>query len=116
MNEQIIKSINTFLKSHQWCDFEIMEIKDDLIIGGRTSFDSKPDFKISFKDVFYIQCLANWKTDTSSDSFFIPELSERRDINIKYGIEEGYILFKILPEDLEGPIYLSAKEVVFEEG
>lgn len=112
MNNLIVENINSLLKNHKWCDFEIIEMKDNLIIGGRTSFNTNPDFTVEFNDVFYIQCLASWKTDTASDAFFIPDLNERRKINIDYGVEEGYTLFKITPEDLGGVIYISAKKIL----
>ncbi|PSK93117.1 hypothetical protein [Taibaiella chishuiensis] len=112
MNEQVIGSINALLQRHQWCDFEIIEMKEDLRVGARTSFNPDYDFTIVFKSVFFVQCLSKWKTDTSVQAFSIPETAERKTINIQYGIEQGYTLFKIQPEDLNAPIYISSKHII----
>lgn len=111
MCENIILKINSFLKENNWCDFEIVNLKGNLIVGGKTGFSDKYDILITFEDVYYIQCLYEWKTDTSSDSFFIPDIEEQREINIKYSIEEGFVLFKIVAEDIDNPFYISAKKL-----
>lgn len=110
MIETII-NINSFLKKNSWCDFEIIELKGILKIGGKTSFENKYDIIISFEDVFFLQCLQSWRTDTSQESFTIPTIEEQRNVNLKYSIEQGFQLFKIIAEDLESPIYVSSKKI-----
>jgi len=114
MNQENINKINSFLSYHKWCDFEIVELKGNLIIGGKTSFENSFDIRIVFEDVFYIQCLYEWKTDTSKDSFLIPDIEEQRNININYSIEQGYQIFKILAEDIDYPLYVSSKSITVE--
>jgi hypothetical protein len=112
--EEEIKKINDFIKSNAWCDFNIISLQGNLKIGGKTGFKEKFDIVIVFEDVFFIQCLYNWQTDTNQDSFIIPDVEEQRAINIKYSIEQGNILFKIIPEDVKECIYVSAKNVYIE--
>lgn len=59
--EKIIKQINIFLSKHHWCDFEIIQLKGNLIIGGRTSFDKKFDIIITFKNIFFYNACMNGK-------------------------------------------------------
>lgn len=112
--QKIILQINEFLKKHNWCDFSIIYFDFNLEIGGSTSFSETPDIKIIFEDVFYLQCLYEWKTDTSQDVFFISSIEECKEVNIGYSIEEGYYLFRILAEDIERPMYISARNIKFE--
>jgi len=112
--QDIIIQINNFLKKNAWCDFEVIEFKAVLKIGGKTSFENKYDIIIIFEDVYFFQCLTNWKTETNSESFLIPSIVEQRKINIHYQIERGHQLVKILAEDVEGAMYISARKVSVE--
>ncbi|MCD8043233.1 MAG: hypothetical protein LUH10_09220 [Tannerellaceae bacterium] len=111
--EKIIKQINISLSKHQWCDFEIIQLKGNLIIGGRTSFDKKFDIIITFKNIFFLQCLYEWKTDTSIPAFYIPEADEQHIVNGYYSIEQGYRLIKILAEDIEKPMYIACEKIEY---
>lgn len=111
--KEILQEINIFLKKHQWCDFEIISLQGNLIIGGKTGFSDEYDIRIIFEDVFFIKCLYEWKTNTLIDSFLIPSIEEQRKINIGFSIIQGYYLCKILTEDTE-PMYISAKDIKFE--
>ena len=112
--EKIIAEINEFLKRQTWCDFSIIDLKGNLRVGGRTGFSEKNDIIIIFEDVFYIQCLYEWKTDTSKDAFFIPNKMDEREINLNYSIEYDYYLCKIIAEDISSPMYVSCKNIKIE--
>ncbi|WP_143310261.1 hypothetical protein [Chitinophaga vietnamensis] len=113
MKEQLDK-INKFLQNHQWCDFEIIDLKGNLRIGGKTGFSNDYDIVITFSDVFFMQILYEWKTDTQAIAFEIPDVQEERTININFGIEQGFQLFKIYAEDIESPLYISSKGISVE--
>ncbi|ADV50976.1 hypothetical protein I2486_18315 [Cellulophaga sp. E16_2] len=108
MLQTVIDEINSFLKVHSWCDFEIIELKGNLMIGGKTSFEDRYDIIITFEDVFFIQCNYEWKTDTDLTTFSIPDIEERRKVNIDFSIESGYTLFKINAEEINQPFYISS--------
>lgn len=59
--------------------------------------------QIIFVDVFFIQCLYKWKTDTTKDVFYVPNIDETK----KYWLwgRRGFFLCGILAEDIESPIY-----------
>jgi hypothetical protein len=109
--EKTILQINEFLKEHNWCDFEIISLQRDLLIGGKTGFSEEHDIQITFEDVFFMQCLSEWKTNTLSYAFSIPSIEEQREININFSIIQGNKLFKILAEDLNNAMYISAKNI-----
>lgn len=115
MIQTTIDKINAFLKSHNWCDFEIIELNGDLRIGGKTSFEDEYDIILKFEDVYFIQCNYEWKTGTELVSFSIPELEERIKVNTSFSIEQGYELFKIVAEDIEVPFYISSSGLVIEK-
>lgn len=112
--QQTLDKINAFLLKHQWCDFEIIEMKGKIRIGGKTGFANEYDLVITFTEVFFMQLLYEWKTDTQINSFVIPGMEEQRTININYGIEQGHQLFKIIAEDIEAPMYISSKDIQVE--
>jgi hypothetical protein len=112
--QQTLDKINDFLKKHQWCDFEIIDLKGNIRIGGKTGFADEYNILITFTEVFFMQILYEWKTDTKVKSFVIPDIEEQRTININFGIEEGHQLFKILAEDIDAPMYISSKNIIVE--
>ena len=85
--QEVLNKINDFLKNQSWCDFEIIELKGNLQIGGKTGFYDKYNIIITFIDVFFMQILYEWKTDTKIKSFEIPDIKEQRALNINFGIE-----------------------------
>jgi hypothetical protein len=112
--QQTLDRINDFLKKHQWCDFEIIDLKGNIRIGGKTGFADEYDILITFTEVFFMQILYEWKTDTKVNSFVIPDIEEQRTINMNFDIEEGHQLFKILAEDIDTPMYISSKNIIVE--
>lgn len=112
--ESKIFEINSFLSSHSWCDFEIIELRGNLTIGGKTSFDDKYDIIIKFTDVFFIQCNYQWQSNTKNAVFEIPNQEESRRVNLQFSVEQGYHLFKIIPEDIETAFYISARNISYE--
>lgn len=107
--------INKFLKQHFWCDFEVISYDGyKLEIAGKTGFYTY-DIKIIFKDVYFLSCLSEWQTDTSVDHIFsLATTDEAYKYNQGYGIIQGYALFKILAEDVDFPILISAKDITYE--
>lgn len=110
-----LDEINKFLKQHLWCDFEVISYDGyKLEIGEKTGFYNY-DIKIVFEDVYFLSCLAEWRTDTSVDQIFsLTTADEAYKYNRGYGIIQGYNLFKILAEDIDLPLFISAKAISYE--
>lgn len=109
-----IDEINAIISQGNWFDMEILERKGgDLIIIGSLDFTYGHSLEIKFGDVFHMTINTEWKVDTVKPVMYIVEGEECFLVNKKYGIEQGYTLFKIIPEGLEFPFYVSAKEIRF---
>ncbi len=114
--EKVLESINLFIKSNTWCDFEFIELKGDLKIGGKTGFDDSYNFIITFTNVFFIQCLYEWKTEVQlHDTFFsIANTKEQELLNGIYEVTDGNFVFKIIGEYVEVPMYIIAEDITVE--
>jgi hypothetical protein len=109
-----IEEINSYLKREMWYDFEVLEYKEKcLAIIGSTDFSYSHDIEIKFEDVFLFHCNSEWKSDTSKNVIEIVNGDEARTINLKNKVEQGYILFKFVPEDMDEDcfFYIAAKEL-----
>ncbi len=112
--KEIVQKINAIISKESWLDMEVLEIKGgSLIIIGSTDFTYGHSLEIIFEDVFHISINSEWKTNTSKPVLHLVDIKEGLTINQKYQIEQGNILFKILPEDLEIPFYISARNISF---
>jgi hypothetical protein len=58
-------------------------------------------------------CNSEWKSDTSKNVIEIVTGDEARMINLKNKVEQGYSLFKFVPEDMDEDcfFYVAAKEL-----
>lgn len=111
-NKKIVNEINSFLMKGLWFDFEIMEYRGyDLTIMGSIDISASHDIEIIFKNVFFISLPAEWKTDTSDMVLEILEGPEAIELNQKYNVEQGYVIFKFIPEYLDAGCYVAAKEI-----
>lgn len=109
-----VQAINSIIAKEKWLDMEIFHIKGvDLSIIGSIDFTYGHSVEITFIDVFHMSINAEWQTDTSKPVLEIVSGEEEYNVNGKYRIQEGNILFKIASEDLETPFYIAAKDIKF---
>lgn len=95
-----IKEINSFIQSFLWMDFEIeLYTNNQLIIRGYMDFSEQFIIEITFQNVFMVNSLFSWKTDTSKDIFGIIKGDDAIKINLQYYVEKGYYIFSIISED-----------------
>jgi hypothetical protein len=116
MFENKIEEINSYLKKEMWYDFEILEYKENcLIIIGSTDFTYSHSIEIKFEDVFLSHFNTEWKSDTTKNVIEVVSGDEARIINVKNRVEQGYILFKFIPEDMEENcfFYIAAKNITY---
>jgi hypothetical protein len=111
-----VDEINNFLKKEMWFDFEILGYKkNDLTVIGSTDFSYYHNIEIHFKDVFLIHCHSEWKSDTSKSIIEIIQGNTAKKINIENKIEQGYTLFKLIPEDMyeDSFFYIAARDLEY---
>ncbi len=116
MFENKIEEINSYLKKEMWYDFEILEYKKNcLTIIGSTDFTYSHSIEIKFEDVFLSHFNTEWKSDTTKNVIEVVSGDEARIINVKNRVEQGYILFKFIPEDMEKNcfFYIAAKNITY---
>lgn len=109
-----LSKINGYLKGCLWMDFEICQmgfIRTE--IAGRVDTSvNKYAISIIFEYPTFIQGPLCWKLDNSLNFIEIASKEEFLEINKKYQIEEGNILFKIYMEDFEDAVfYIAAKGI-----
>jgi len=101
--KRIVEEINRIVRI--WFEFEIINYskKSLEIRGGLDIFDinSPYEFSIIFSDIFYLSSLITWQTDTSKNFLRLIKGKEFLEINQKFKIEQGYLVFEFLVEDYE---------------
>jgi len=113
MEDEILK-INAFLNKQNRCGFEVIDFNQDLRIGGRSNVQENYAIIILFQDVYFMDGFHSWQVNTNIDSFSIPSLEEQKNMQMQYSVEEGYVFFKIIPEDIKPEILINAKKLKIE--
>jgi hypothetical protein len=98
-----------------WLDMEFHEFTGTdlhIICGIDTTVGHS--LEIIFEDVFHMTLNSSWMTETSKPVIILSQGEELQHINLKYGIEQGYLLFKILSEDVKSPFFVAARSIRFD--
>jgi len=99
---RILDEINSFLMQELWMDFEVIQYTgNELVIMGSIDISNPHDIEIIFRDVFFISMPMEWKTDTSKTVLEVVEGQPAIDLNKKFQVEQGYHIFKFIPEDYD---------------
>ncbi|CAA6811072.1 MAG: Unknown protein [uncultured Sulfurovum sp.] len=113
--EKKIQHINSLISSQLWFDFEVHACSRQTvkILGGLDLLSNKHDLEIVFKEVFFVSCPMEWKSDTSLTVLSIIEGDRKLEINKHFQVEQEHILFEFLAEDYDKDFscILSAKFV-----
>ena len=109
-----LSKINDYLNRCLWMDFEVCQMSFISIeIAGRVDTSvNKYAISIIFEYPTFIQGTICWNLDNSRS--FIEKASKEEfiEINKKYQIEKGSILFKIYMEDFEeSAFYIASKGI-----
>ncbi|MGB3259914.1 hypothetical protein [Paenisporosarcina sp.] len=94
----VVKEIDTIIRKELWYEFIVDQYTatNKLILNGGFS-TSYPDIEIIFEDIFFISLPIMWKSDTKKVVLTLLEGEEFRKMNIKFGVEIGYHIFKFTP-------------------
>lgn len=114
--QKVVEDINHYVQAQLWLDFEISQYQSGkLNVIGSIDPSSAPDIEICFEDIFFISLPMEWKTDTSASVLVLLERDEAFSINKKFQVEQGYHLFKFIPEYYpdEFGCLIAAKKISF---
>jgi len=113
--ERKIKEINNIVKSQLWFEFEIIKNSSKLlkVRGGLDIFDIDSPYEliIEFYDVFYIESLMTWQTNTSKNFLRLIKGNEAYKINKEIQVEQGYLIFEFLADDYDKGFIIIAKNI-----
>jgi hypothetical protein len=98
--KKIVDKINEFINGRLWLDFEMIQYQNHVLtITGSIDTSYPYDIEIKFEDIFFISLPIEWKTDTSKVVLKVLEGEEAISINKRFQVEQGYYIFKFIPED-----------------
>lgn len=96
---KVVADINHYAKKQLWLDFEVNQyLNRKMTVIGSIDPSSTPNIEIHFEDIFFVSLPTEWNTDTSVSILVLPEGEEAFLINKKFQVEQGYYLFKFIPE------------------
>lgn len=114
--EEKVKYINGIICNESWLDMEVIGMNGgDIRVACSRDFTYGHFLELIFKDVFYLCLNMEWKTDTSKTVLRILNNNKSYELNKKFRIEQGNLLFEISTEDLSEPFYVAAKDFEYNE-
>ncbi|HEX9060313.1 MAG TPA: hypothetical protein VF941_09045 [Clostridia bacterium] len=115
--ENIVESINNYLNSKMWIDFEVTQYTNYklLITGSIDPSSSNSDIEIEFEGVYFASLLFDWKTDTSALVLELVSDLEAQEIKSRYKVERDTYIFKFYVEDYPNDFgcFIGAKTISY---
>src|SRR5689334_12910663 len=111
--ENTVLEIDKIIRQNLFFDFYVLKYDgNSLIIAGSNDLSYYHTLEIIFEDVYFVSAFFNgWHSNTTSKVFYIPE--NINELNRNYGIEKGYQIFILKPEDHDSDIIIAAKRISF---
>jgi hypothetical protein len=111
--DELVCRIDDIIKRQLWFDFHVLSFDGKrLIVAGGADLTYYHSLEVIFKQVFFVSGLfQEWRSDTSSKVFFIPD--NKVELNLRYGIEAGYELFAFKLEGHREYFLVAAKALSF---
>ena len=109
---EMIKKINEIMSGYLWMDFELTSVSTDKVVFHGFLDEAEEDkIQIVFSDVDAIMCKTTFTFEGEKD--FLKELDGEKAsaVNLNYSILQGMKIFQILNTDIEGEMYIIAKNV-----
>lgn len=109
-----VEVINSIIKKNLWMDFEIKKYNDGkLTIYGGIDLLHSHVIEIYFEDVFFVSLPTEWKSDTQQNVLHFLQGEASIEINIRFMVEQGYHIFRFVPEDYSGDFgcYIGSKVI-----
>jgi hypothetical protein len=114
--QETINTINNIVQKQLWMDFEFNQFNGyELIIGGTIDLsDNNYLITIKFSDINFLCLNASWKSDTTKEVLRVLSPDEVQSLKENATIENEYIIFQFIAEDLVTKLYIAAKSISFE--
>jgi hypothetical protein len=110
--KEMIEKINEIMRRYLWMDFELTRAgTDKVVLHGFLDEAEEDKIQIVFSDVDAILCKTSFTFEGEKE--FLKELDgeKARTVNLNYSILQGMKIFQILNTDIEGEMYIIAKNV-----
>jgi len=117
--QKTVSDIDAQVRKNPWMDFEVTNYDRQMlsVIGNISpSYPGQPgQIEINFKDVYFVSLPIAWKTDTSKQVISLVDGPEQFAINKLFRVEQGYLIFKFMPEDYQEGFgcLIGAKEISY---
>ncbi|MDI9341694.1 MAG: hypothetical protein QM534_14075 [Sediminibacterium sp.] len=107
-----VDELNSYFRKFLFFELSILSYKDgNLVIAGSDDFLYYHNIEITFTELFTVVCNSLFKLNTEVNSIsIVDDIQECREINIKYRVEMGNVIFKIIDED-DCIYYIIAKDL-----
>ncbi len=112
----IIEEINKIIQGHFYFEMHIFSYNDGmLIVGGSEDFLYYHELEICFEHVFAVHGNFYWKVDNKKTCLAVIEGEEAYELNIKYGVEKGYSIFRFTGDhEPESITYIIVRKICFQ--
>lgn len=112
MIEETITAINTYLKKELWMDFELFETKSlDVVLSGKIDNYSNEKIRITFKEPYMVSSTYYFTYEGCGDFIEILTGKDAYVINMQYNVTQGNYIFKFKNTQLNGLMYVIAKDI-----
>lgn len=113
MVADLINEIKEDIKKFDFFEFSILSFdNDNLTIAGSEDFSYFHNVELKFHNVQAIACRTYFKVDTKSNFLSIADANEAFEVNTKYDVLIGNVIFKFQSEDGQ-LFYIAAKDLTF---
>jgi hypothetical protein len=111
--EKLVSRIDEMIRRKSWFDFHVLRFDGKkLIVAGGTDLMYYHSLEVIFEQVFFVSGIfQEWRSDTSSKVFFIPD--NIVELNLRYGIEPEYQLFAFKLQEQSEYFLVAAKALSF---
>lgn len=115
MIKEKIERINDYLKKELWMDFELYGTSFlEVDLSGKIDEQDDEKIKIVFKEPYMISCILLFTYEGDGDFIEILTGEEAYKINKQYGVTQGNYIFELKNTQVEGNMYIIAKDIEVE--
>ena len=112
MINETVQRINEYLKEELWMDFELYGASFlEVALSGKIDECGDEKISIVFKEPYMISCTSLFTYEGGGNFIEILAGEDAYQINKQYGVTQGNYIFKINNTQVEGLMYIIAKDI-----